>query len=33
MKIPLSTIADFDPEAQEWSVVTDENAPDTVELP
>jgi acyl-coenzyme A thioesterase PaaI-like protein len=33
MKIPLSTIADFDPEAQEWSVVIDEDDPDTVELP
>jgi hypothetical protein len=32
MKAPLSKIADFDPEENDWRVVEDENAPKFIEL-
>lgn len=33
MKAPLSKIADFDPEENEWRVVEDDNDPKFIELP
>jgi len=32
MKAPLSKIADFDPEENEWRIVADENDPKIIEL-
>ena len=33
MKAPLSKIADFDPEENDWRVIEDENDPKFIELP